>query len=76
MGVVAALASIAVVPLATAWRWQPALLAFLVLPLAALAMWLPQLRSRTQPAATTAIPPHGRKIWHSALAWQVTLYLA
>jgi CP family cyanate transporter-like MFS transporter len=29
--------------------------------LAALAMWLPQLRSRTQPAATTATPPHGKK---------------
>ncbi|WP_291591288.1 MFS transporter [Comamonas sp. UBA7528] len=75
MGVVAALASIAVVPLATAWGWQAALLAFLALPLAALAIWLPQLRSGKQAAAHTATPPHGGTMWRSALAWQVTLYL-
>lgn len=75
MGIVAALASAVVAPLAAAWGWKSALLAFLVLPLAALAVWLPQLAARTRPAAGTATPPHGGAVWHSALAWQVTLYL-
>ncbi len=75
MGVVAALASAAVVPLASAWGWKAALMAFLVLPLAALLVWLPQLAARTKPAPDTTTPPHGGKVWHAALAWQVTLYL-
>lgn len=75
MGVVAALASAVVTPLAVAWGWKSALLVFLTLPLAALAVWLPQLASRTRPASGTATPPHGGAVWRSALAWQVTLYL-
>jgi MFS transporter, CP family, cyanate transporter len=34
-----------------------------------------QLRSRTLPANSTAMPPHGGELWRSALAWQVTLFL-
>ncbi|ODT81445.1 MAG: MFS transporter [Pelagibacterium sp. SCN 64-44] len=75
MGVAAALGSAAVIPLAQAWGWRPALAAFLVLPLAAIAVWLTQLGAHTKPAAGTATPPHGGKIWQSPLAWQVTLFL-
>lgn len=77
MGLAAALASAAMVPLAhvsgSSWPW--ALGALMVLPLAALLVWMPQLRSHTAPASNTAIPPHGGRVWHSALAWQVALFL-
>lgn len=75
MGIVAALGSAAVIPLAHAWGWRWALAAFLVLPLAALAVWTTQLGRYSAPAAGTAEPPHGGAVWRSALAWQVTLYL-
>lgn len=75
MGVAAALGSAAAIPLAHAWGWRSALLAFLVLPVGALAIWMTQLGGRSQPVADTPTPPHGGKVWHSALAWQVTLFL-
>lgn len=75
-GVVAALASAAAVPIATlpgsGWNW--ALGAFLLVPLLALVVWSPQLASRSAPAPGTATPPHGGRIWRSALAWQVTVF--
>ena len=77
MGLAAALASASMIPLAqvsgSGWPW--ALGALLVLPLAALLVWLPQLRSPTAPARATSTLPHGGRIWHSALAWQVALFL-
>ena len=75
MGVVAALGSAAAVPLAHAWGWRWTLAAFLILPAVTLAVWTTQLGARSRPAAGTASAPHGGKIWHSALAWQVTLFL-
>jgi MFS transporter, CP family, cyanate transporter len=76
-GAVAALASATAVPIATlaGTGWRLALTTFLVFPLTALAVWAPQLAGRTAPAKGTATPPHGGRIWHSALAWQVTLFL-
>ncbi|MDQ1079423.1 MFS transporter [Pseudoroseomonas cervicalis] len=75
-GAVAALASAAAVPIATlpgsGWNW--ALGAFLPVPLLALALWSPQLAGRSAPASGTATPPHGGRIWRSALAWQVTAF--
>ncbi|WP_027016306.1 CynX/NimT family MFS transporter [Comamonas composti] len=75
MGVAAALGSVAVIPLAQVWGWQSALLAFLILPAAAMAVWMTQLSDHSQPAAKTSTPPHDGKVWHSTLAWQVTLFL-
>lgn len=75
MGVAAALGSAAVFPLAQICGWHGALAAFLVLPLAALIVWTTQLDGHSSPAAGTATPPHGGKIWRSTLAWQVTLFL-
>ncbi|SDV46314.1 CynX/NimT family MFS transporter [Chitinasiproducens palmae] len=75
MGVAAAVGSTLVSPLTHAWGWRPALGAFVLLPVVALAVWATQLGVRTRPATTAAPPPHGGKVWHSPLAWQVTLFL-
>ncbi|MGX9936624.1 MFS transporter [Advenella kashmirensis] len=75
MGVAAALCSAVAVPLAQAWGWQRALATFIVLPSVAIAVWSIQLGARSKPAAGTAAALHGGKVWHSALAWQVTLFL-
>ncbi|BCP53839.1 MFS transporter [Kaistia sp. 32K] len=75
-GVVASLASVAAVPIAnlpgSGWNW--ALGAFLVFPLVAMLAWIPQLKGHSAPAAATPTPPHGGKVWHSPLAWQVTFF--
>ncbi len=75
-GVVASLASAAAVPIASmpGWGWNGALGAFLVFPLVAMAAWVPQLSGRSAPTSATPTPPHGGKVWHSALAWQVTFF--
>jgi CP family cyanate transporter-like MFS transporter len=77
MGAAAALGSVGAIPLAHAsgLGWRFAIGALAVLPLAAAALWIPQLRRHTAPAKDTATPIHGGRIWHSALAWQVTLFL-
>ena len=75
MGLVAGLGSAMVIPMAHAWGWRSALLAFLVLPAAALAIWMIQLPGASRPVADASTPPQGGKVWHSALAWQVTLFL-
>jgi len=75
MGVAAALGSAVAIPLAHSWGWRGALATSLVFPLLALGVWSARVRARTAPARDTAAPLHGGKIWHSALAWQVTLFL-
>lgn len=76
-GVGAAVASSSAVPLAAGlpgdgWIWS--LAAVIIFPLAAIIAWLPQLRKSFAPSQHIAQPQTGR-IWHSALAWQVTLFL-
>lgn len=76
MGIAAALGSVAVIPLAHAWGWRPALLSFLILPLAALLVWAMQLKAGPAKASRAAVSPTaGTKVWRSPLAWQVTLFL-
>lgn len=75
MGVAAALGSAAVIPLAHALGWRGALSMFIVLPLAALAVWTTQLGRHALPATGETASPHAGKVWRSALAWQVTLFL-
>lgn len=75
MSVAAALGSAAVVPVAQAVGWSGALAAFMVLPLAALSIWIAQLGAKTKPASVSTTPPHASKVWRSALAWQITLFL-
>lgn len=75
MGSAAGLASAAAFPLANAFSWRAALIAPIAFPLISLAFWSSQLRGHTPPARDTATPPHGGRVWHSALAWQVTLFM-
>lgn len=75
MGGAAALVSGGVVPLAQGMGWQWALGASVVFPCLALVLWSRQLGAHTAPAKGTATPPHGGRVWHSALAWQVTLFM-
>ncbi|MCV6903108.1 MAG: MFS transporter [Achromobacter xylosoxidans] len=77
MSIAAGAASALAVPLASlagdSWRFSA--LCLLAIPVAGVLLWLPQLANHTPPAASTAHAPHGGRLWHSALAWQVTLYL-
>ena len=75
IGGAAALASASAVPLGNAFGWQGALGATAVFPLAAALVWTSQLSRHTAPAKGTASAPHGGRVWHSALAWQVTLFM-
>ncbi|WP_050465786.1 MFS transporter [Herbaspirillum autotrophicum] len=75
MGVAAALSSVIAIPLATSTGWPLALASCGLLVVVALVCWVPQLRKHTAPAASTATEAHGGRIWHSLLAWQVTLFL-
>jgi MFS transporter, CP family, cyanate transporter len=79
-GAAAALASGFAVPLAgtTQHGWRLALGIWAGLGLIALAVFLPQLRRRTVPAEATSsagTPVRYRSPWHSALGWQVTLFM-
>ncbi len=76
MGAAAAAGSAMVVPLALAgFGWRGALLLLMVFPLLALLLWLPQARRQATTPMTGSGAAHNRRIWRSALAWQVTLFL-
>lgn len=81
MSIAAGVASAVAIPLVgLSWGlavdgWRFSTLCLLVLPVASMLLWLPQLTHHTPPASTTAHAPHGGRLWHSPLAWQVTLYL-
>lgn len=76
MGAAAALFSVVAIPLAnaSALGWRLALGVIVVLPIISLLLWTAQLRSRTLPTKDVASPPHGGRVWHSPIAWQVTLF--
>ena len=76
MGAAAALGSALVVPVATMGAgWHGALLTLMVFPLLAVLLWLPQLKHQEVANLTASPVTHGRGIWRSALAWQLTLFL-
>lgn len=77
MSIAAGAASALAVPLASlaGGGWRFSLMCMLAIPLAGVLLWLPQLANHTPPTSSTAHAPHGGRLWHSALAWQVTLYL-
>jgi CP family cyanate transporter-like MFS transporter len=77
MGLTSALASAIAVPLAQ-WHnngWPVALGSVLLLPVVAMAIWLPLIPANTPPAISTASAVKGRRIWQSALAWQISLFM-
>lgn len=76
MNLCGAIASGLSVPLATSagFGWSGALGIWAVLALVAIFFWMPQLRRKNQ----TAVPGGKRsssRLWHSRLAWQVTLFM-
>lgn len=91
MGIMAAIASALMVPLAqgSSAGWQYAMLIVVVLPLVTMGVWWPQLSRRSLPAAAkeaekgaekdvekgAARPVRQAAVWHSPLAWQVTLFM-
>ena len=76
MGVAAAAASAAVVPLSQSLGWRIALGSFLILPVVALVLWVKQLGSSTKTGAAAAVPSQSSSpLWRSPLAWQITLFL-
>ncbi|WP_454675218.1 MFS transporter [Achromobacter pestifer] len=77
MSIAAGVASAIAIPLAnlSTGGWRFSTLCLLALPVVSLLLWLPQLANHTAPAASTTHAPHGARLWHSPLAWQVTLFL-
>ncbi|EBV1215545.1 CynX/NimT family MFS transporter [Salmonella enterica] len=76
MGAAAALGSALVVPLALhGFGWRGALLMLMLFPLLAFLIWLPQWRTTRTANLSSSRALHERGIWHSPLAWQVTLFL-
>ncbi|MFF8832124.1 CynX/NimT family MFS transporter [Streptomyces sp. NPDC015131] len=79
----ATVAAAASVPLERAFggSWQGSLAFWSLLAAVAAVVWLPQVliaRGRTGhevPVASGAAAGHGRGVWRSALAWQVTLFM-
>lgn len=76
MGIAAALGSLAVAPLALSdFGWQGALLFLMIFPVCALLLWAPQLRNHAAGQIGRGQIFQPQKIWRSALAWQITLFL-
>lgn len=77
MGVASALGSVYAIPLAqlSDYGWRFAMAALAVLPLISAFIWLPQLRKHTEVKNGISTPPPSAPVWHSALAWQVSLFL-
>lgn len=77
MGIAAALASAAIIPISTAsgLGWPIGLFALIILPVMALSVWLSlRVASPIGPGKAPS-PSHTDRVWHSPLAWQVTLFL-
>ncbi|PLS17504.1 MFS transporter [Bacillus sp. M6-12] len=66
------------VPLAQGFGlgWEKALFCWAILTVIAVLLWLPQLRVHDKgPIVTQQTQPGEFRIWHSSLAWQVTLFM-
>jgi CP family cyanate transporter-like MFS transporter len=57
--------------------WRGMLACWAVLPVVAGVVWLPRLGYRPQPVAVGPVGPDlpGSRLWHSGLAWQITLFM-
>lgn len=78
MGIVAALISASVVPLANVlsggWLWALAISA--IPAFLSVLIWLPQLRHNHSVSPVAAAPALKRPVWRYRLAWQITFFLA
>lgn len=52
--------------------WRVALVCWVLLSVVSIVFWIPQLRSHHQ---STNSPDTGGSLWHSGLAWKVTLFM-
>lgn len=77
MGIMAAIASTAMVPLeqSSPLGWRFAFAVMVVLPVLTLLVWWPQLSSKTAPVITEAATHPATPLWKVPLAWQVTCYM-
>lgn len=75
-GLIQALVSAVAIPLAQlpGSSWHVSLASTLIFPVAALLAWAPQLRQHSAPTNDVASVPGHDRIWHSPLAWQVTVF--
>lgn len=55
--------------------WQLALACYGLLTLVSIVIWLPQLKLHTKPTKDLLASVNTNKVWHEALAWQITLLL-
>lgn len=53
--------------------WRSALSVWAMLAVVSIVLWIPQLRFRRQPSKNTL--KIGESLWHSNLAWKVTLFM-
>lgn len=77
MGIFGGSYSALIIPLAEYKElgWQLALASYALLVVLAIVVWLPQLKQHTMPKQASVSNSTQSKIWHSALAWQITLLL-
>jgi CP family cyanate transporter-like MFS transporter len=77
MALMAALASGLSAPLSTlsTYTWQISLGVWFVLALGAMACWMPHLK-HAQGRTKIAPPAGGKSVWGSAIAWQVSMFMA
>jgi len=77
MGIFGGSYSALIIPLAEYKEigWQLALASYALLVVLAIMVWLPQLKQHTMPKQASVSNSTQSKIWHSALAWQITLLL-
>lgn len=77
MGIFGGSYSTLIIPLAEYKElgWQIALASYALLVLLAVVAWLPQLRQHTMSKETSISNATQNRVWHSSLAWQITLLL-
>ncbi|WP_416425064.1 MFS transporter [Pseudomonas sp. App30] len=77
MALMAALASGVSAPLSalTGYTWKLSLGVWFALALVAILCWLPHLRQARSGASAVA-PPPPKSVWGSAIAWQVSMFMA
>lgn len=56
------------------WTWNKALSLWLILALLALVGWIPQLKKKEHTVIEN-IPHQSSSVWHSSLAWSVSLFM-
>lgn len=77
MNMWAAVASGISIPLAQklGFGWRGSLICWSVLSIVSLVAWLPQLRVCQRPSTSQGVQTPNNNLWHSRLAWQVSVFM-